>query len=149
MYTFVRQQCAIEQWSNNRATTCSGSRPRRSGPRHRRGPRIGSSGMWCLRMWRLIITYVALSYNYMLLNMRSQNCHYQTPHPETPHPWTPERSRGRGSSACTPRTAPVWSSRPRAGAFGKEQNGVSTNGVTANFMLFDRGTFLGTRVNLL
>ena len=33
--------------------------------------------------------------------------------------------------------------------FIQRTNGVSTNGVTANFMFFDRGTFLGTPVNLL
>ena len=31
----------------------------------------------------------------------------------------------------------------------KGTNGVSTNGVAANFMVFDRGAFLGTPVNLL
>ena len=45
-----------------------------------------SSGMWCLRMWCLIIIDFTLSYSYILPNMGSQNHYYQTPHPQTPHP---------------------------------------------------------------
>ena len=45
-----------------------------------------SSGMWCLRMWCLIIIGVTLSYTQMLPNMGSQNYNYQAPYPQTPHP---------------------------------------------------------------
>ena len=48
-----------------------------------------SSGMWCLRMWCLIIIVVTLSYKYMFPNRGSHNYYYQTPHPQTPHPLTP------------------------------------------------------------
>ena len=51
---------------------------------------FGSSGMWCLRMWCLIIIEFTLSYTYNLPNMGSHNYCYQTPHPQTPHPWTPD-----------------------------------------------------------
>ena len=52
-----------------------------------RTPYFRSSGMWCL-----IIIDLALSYTYMLLNMGPQNYYYQTPHPQTPHPWTPDNT---------------------------------------------------------
>ena len=45
-----------------------------------------SSGMWCLRMWCLMMIDLTLSYTYMLHVTGSQNYYYQTPHPQTPHP---------------------------------------------------------------
>ena len=37
------------------------------------GSYFRSSGMWCLRMWCLIIIDVTLSYKYMFPNMGSRN----------------------------------------------------------------------------
>ena len=52
----------------------------------RAGRLFRSSGMWCLRMWSLIIIVVILSYTQISPDMGSQNYYYQTPHPQTPHP---------------------------------------------------------------
>ena len=57
-----------------------------AGPRSASQGSILSSGMWCLRMWCLIIIYLALSLTYILPDMGPQNYYYQTPHPQTPHP---------------------------------------------------------------
>ena len=42
---------------------------------------IGSSGMWCLRMWCLIIIGFTKRHNVINLNIWRQNCDHQTPHP--------------------------------------------------------------------
>ena len=42
---------------------------------------VGSSRMWCLRMWCLIIIGFTLAYTYSLPNMGSQNYYYKSPHP--------------------------------------------------------------------
>ena len=41
---------------------------------------FGSSRMWCLMMWWLIMIGFTLSYAYSLPNMGSQNYYYQAPH---------------------------------------------------------------------
>ena len=46
-----------------------------------------------------------------------------------------------GSGTATRSWSSAPARTPRCAGLGEGQNGVSTNGVTANFMFFDRGTF--------
>ena len=52
-----------------------GKKTRRSStpPTRKHRAYLGSSRMWCLRMWRLIITDATLSYTHILPNMGSHN----------------------------------------------------------------------------